>query len=339
MMDCYKTTPFGREYTAEVPLKNGKQLNAGYSYHLYHRYDARKLRRPPFSLKEWDFYQINDDNYVLQMTIGHVSYCGSVSATLFSLTDERRYTLGSLPLFPRRKIKMPSDGEHPYLLKYADGKLNMTFDVKEDVRLLTLHSEDGTVDIKVTLTNCGKGKQKTVVAIPFKKSGQFYLNYKENCFVACADVRFGDFHVTMQKNCYGLLDWGRGVWPFKHSWTWGNGSCLADGKLFGFNIGWGFGDTSCGNENMFFYDNKAYKLDKVVRSENADGTLRFADNNGTFDFTATRIKDNYTTTKMLWVNNACHQVFYRFCGKVVVDGKTVEIPSFVAFCEDAVNRW
>ena len=221
---------------------------------------------------------------------------------------------------------------------YSDKKLTMCFDVTENQRKLTLTTQDNSAAVSVLLTNCGLDKHKTVVAIPFEKRGQFYLNYKENCFVANADVRFGDFSVKMT-NAFGLLDWGRGVWPFKHSWTWGNGSTTIDGIPFGFNIGWGFGDTSCGTENMFFYNNKAYKLGNVTRTSNSDGSVTFRDEEGLFDMTATPLYDNFTTTKVLWVDNRCHQVFYNFSGKVIVDGNELNVPPFVAFCEDAENMW
>ena len=43
---------------------------------------------------------------------------------------------------------------------------------------------------------------------------------------------------------FGVLDWGRGVWTYHNVWYWGSASGLVDGVPFGFNIGYGFGDTS-----------------------------------------------------------------------------------------------
>lgn len=53
-------------------LENGKLKTAGYSTHMNFIYDGKtvKSRR----LKEWDFYQILFGDYVLQFTMGHVSY-------------------------------------------------------------------------------------------------------------------------------------------------------------------------------------------------------------------------------------------------------------------------
>ena len=56
------------------------------------------------------------------------------------------------------------------------------------------------------------------------------------------------------------LDWGRGVWTYHNTWYWGSASGQVDGVPSGWNIGYGFGDTSAASENMLFYDGKAHKL-------------------------------------------------------------------------------
>ena len=53
---------------------------------------------------------------------------------------------------------------------------------------------------------------------------------------------------------FGTLDWGRGVWTYDNTWYWGSGNCDVDGHAFGFNIGYGFGNTKAASENVIFYD-------------------------------------------------------------------------------------
>ena len=188
------------------------------------------------------------------------------------------------------------------------------------------------------LTNVSKSKEKMVIATPFDKSKQWYLNYKENCFTVNGYVRIADVAYQIQ-NGFGLLDWGRGVWPFHHKWVWGNGGTTVNGKNFGFNIGWGFGNTSAATENAFFYDNKMYKLGEVQEIKLGD-VYRYIDQDERFVFDVEPIYDNFTKTHIAWVNNRCHQIFGKWSGYVVLDdGTTMEIPPFVAFCEHADNRW
>jgi hypothetical protein len=62
------------------------------------------------------------------------------------------------------------------------------------------------------------------------------------------------------------LDWGRGVWPYNNTWYWSSINGEYNGHLYGFNLGYGFGDTSKATENMFFFDKQAYKLDDIIFS-------------------------------------------------------------------------
>ena len=78
-------------------------------------------------------------------------------------------------------------------------------------------------------------------------------------------MSFGDVTYWFSpKTDYGTLDWGRGVWTYDNTWYWGSGNGTVGGKPFGFNIGYGFGDTSAATENILFYDGKGHKLDDVT---------------------------------------------------------------------------
>ena len=62
---------------------------------------------------------------------------------------------------------------------------------------------------------------------------------------------------------FGGLDWGRGVWTYQNTWYWSSASGEIDGHRFGFNLGYGFGDTTAASENMLFYDGIGHKIDRV----------------------------------------------------------------------------
>lgn len=182
-----------------------------------------------------------------------------------------------------------------------------------------------------------------VIAIPFENKKQFYLNNKQQFFGVTGHVRFGDRTVEATGTETAILDWGRGVWPFSHEWFWGNGAALMDGGRFGFNIGWGFGDLSATGENMFFWNGKAYKVGQLEVDRdpnNYTAPWHFRSNDGLLDLTMTPIFDHQTATKVLFVNNSCHQVFGHFNGTAQLpDGQIIKVKDMVAFCEHAVNHW
>ena len=83
-----------------------------------------------------------------------------------------------------------------------------------------------------------------VICTPFNKPGHFYYNQKINCMRASGAVRIGEEEYRFEPDSsFGVLDWGRGVWTYHNTWYWGSASGLVDGVDFGFNIGYGFGDT------------------------------------------------------------------------------------------------
>jgi len=332
------------EITSRQPLldKKGNLANAGFAKHMYFDYDRRAAKRPPFSLKEWDFYQIHFGHCILQLTVGHVSYCADASATIIDLETGERQTAGDMVLFPsRRRKRMPSNPETDNVVKVYKQKLHVLFKTSEKERRLYFSFADKygvKAEINLILTNCSKSKEKMVIATPFDKPRRWYLNYKENCFDVNGSCDINGMKYDI-RNGFGLLDWGRGVWPLHNVWTWGNGGTVVDGKRFGFNIGWGFGDTSAATENMFFYDNKAYKLDCVDEVKVGDN-YRYSDNEGKFFFDVNVLYDNHTKRDVAFVHTECHQIFGLWKGYVVLDdGTKIDIPEFVAFCEHADNKW
>ena len=321
----------------------GHLATAGYAKHMNFIYDKAAVKCPPLRLKEWDFYQVHfDGRYVLQLTLGHVSYATQIGVTILDLATGERHEMNKVTARNASFIRnMPVNPEVPHTLRYFSKNTLVQFDVTDKHRRLSVTMTDSVgikAEVNLQLTNVNINKEKMVIAIPFSSPRQWYLNYKENCFVANGYCRIEDVSYDI-KDGFGLLDWGRGVWPYHHEWVWGNGGTVVNGKHFGFNIGWGFGNTDAATENMFFYDNKAYKLG-IVTEINMGDNYRYVDLDKRFVFSVEPIYDNFTKTNMLWVHNKCHQLFGKWSGYIVLDdGTRVDVPPFVAFCEKAENNW
>jgi hypothetical protein len=323
--------------------RRGNLANPGYAKKMLFRYNRDRVRGRPFALKEWDFYQIAQGDWILQLTIGHVSYAASISAGFINIkTGERR---GFSRIRPLPLRSMPLNPETPHTLSVGGGDFSARYEVTEKTRRLVMSApgKKDQVDIDVILNN-NPGNEKMVIATPFAgKPSQFYLNYKENYWGAEGHARAGDLEIGFDKNTTALIDWGRGVWPFTQEWFWGSGTAFLEGKHFGFNIGWGFGDLSNATENMFFYEDRAYKLGVLTVERNPADYLapwHFSSDDGNFDMRMIPFFDNYTEMKLLFVNNHCHQVYGIFSGAArLPKGKTLRFDNITAFCEHAENRW
>ena len=130
-------------------------------------------------------------------------------------------------------------------------------------------------------------------------------------------------------------------------WYWGSASGLVDGVDFGFNIGYGFGDTSAATENMLFYAGKAHKLSQVTfeipMKDGKEDYLKpwtFTSDDHRFEMQFTPIIDRASCTDVKLICSDQHQVFGRFTGQAVLDdGEIIDVKDMIGFAEKVHNKW
>ena len=203
-----------REITARTPLldRRGRIAQPGWARRMNYVYNRELARKNPFNLKEWDFYQFIRDRWVVQLTIGHLSYACNAAVTLLNLDTGEKREEGRLRLF--RVLDLDRDPEVPSVTEYRDKTFLLRFEMTDAVRRLTFHGKSrrwGAAEVWLDVEN-DPAREKMVIATPFAKPRQFYLNYKENYYRASGFARFGELEVELD-GASGLLDWGRGIWP------------------------------------------------------------------------------------------------------------------------------
>ncbi|MBR4944553.1 MAG: DUF2804 domain-containing protein [Peptococcaceae bacterium] len=340
------------EITEAIPLldEKGNLTKAGYAKKLLPVYDRTKVKGGKTRLKEWDYYYVGNDQFGVALTIADNSYMGLDSISFLWFGDEPwEITKGPIRLFPMGKTNLPATSKEGVTSIFGKG-YEMVFRVEDGKRVLTAHMDnfkDGQpIDIHITLMN--EPEESMVICTPFEKEAHFYYNQKINCMRAKGSVKLGgELFALEPDSSFGVLDWGRGVWTYHNTWYWGSASGLADGVDFGFNIGYGFGDTSAASENMLFYNGKAHKLSQVTfQIPMKDGKedylkpWKFTSDDGRFemDFVPIINRASYTDLKLL--KSLQNQVFGRFTGKAVLDdGTVVEIKDFLGFAEKVENAW
>ncbi len=330
------------EITKKTPLlkKNGHLRKKGYAKKMNFIYN-RENAGYPWVLKEWIFYQFIKDHYAVQLTIGHLTYMCSVTATLIDLNTGHKWEINSMKPFFVPKLDKDPEGES--YNEFKDKNLYMSFRVTKTQRILCVKGwkkDLGTVDIRIEADN-DVNNEKMVIATPFKNPKQFYLNYKENYYAAKGWAQFGERTIDMEGST-GLVDWGRGIWPYSHQWFWGNLTSHIDGVPFGFNIGWGFGDLSYATENMFFYNKKAYKLGRMLVARDENDYMKpwkLRDEDGKMELNFTPMFDNYTQNKYVVIDTHCNQVYGWFDGWIETEDGRKEFKHVLAFIEHAVNKW
>lgn len=339
-------------YKTPVPIFDEKKrhTNFGYAYQMNFIFNPKHMKRG-FRLKEWDFYQIQHGRYVVQLTIGHVSYAQNVAMTLIDLEEGKTYSTGIIKMFKGRSMNLPTDPSIDNEVHYVDSKLgvDLHYVTKGKDRHLygSMMGKDKityTVDIHLERQ---EDHEAMVINTPFSHSFyHFYLNYKIGNLKASGTFSRGDFALTFDPTRdFGLLDWGRGVWPYDQVWYWGQvNDYLPDGRMIGLNLGYGFGNLEAASENMLFLDGKAYKLGRlyiendVTKDYMSDWVIKSKD--GKIDLVMKTIYDRFNNTDFKLIQMKCHQVYGRYYGKVTLDnGTIIELTGQLGFFERAHNRW
>ena len=340
------------EITIAIPLldKRGNLTEAGYAKALLPVYNREHVKGGFARLKEWDYYYVGNDRFGIALTIADNSYMGLDSVSFLWFGDRPwEITKSPMRIFPMGKTNLPSSSAEG--ISTISGKdYFLTFEVKDGTRHLTAHMENfkGThpIDIDVTLTR--EPEDSIVICTPFEKNGHFYYNQKINCMRAEGTVKMAGMIFSFEpENSFGVLDWGRGVWTYHNTWYWGSASGLANGVDIGFNIGYGFGDTSAASENMLFYNGKGHKLSQVkFEIPTKDGKedylnpWRFTSDDGRFELDFIPVIDRASCTDFKVLKSDQHQVFGRFSGTVVLDdGTSVMIQDLFGFAEKVENKW
>lgn len=332
-------------------LLDGNLAEAGYSTSTLRRYDRKDIKASKWKIKEWDYYIITDGKKAVALTIADNSYMSLVSASFLDFEMPCFKTTSEIKFFSFGKLNLPSCPEKGNL-NYKSKRVKMSFEKENDKRILKCQFANfwDKTDFECAFTLTDFPRDQMTIATPFNKPLTFYYNTKINCMKAegyC--IVKGEKYVFDSEQSLGTLDWGRGVWTYKNTWYWSSlQTRLDDGRTFGFNLGYGFGDTTAASENMLFVDGVAHKLDRVVFNIPVDKNGKddfmspwtFTDNEGRLKLNFIPVIDRKDITDIGIIASKQHQVFGKFSGTVILDdGSELKITEKLGFAEKVFNKW
>ena len=334
------------EITTSGPLlgSDGNLLEPGWARSLLPVYRRADIKASAMRVKEWDYYLITDGHIGLALTIADNGYMGLDSVSFLDFDGKWEKTTSRMRALPLGRTQLPESSAEG-ASEISRSGYALAFYHEDGARMLSFHMDKfldkEPIEGIVKLTD--EPDESMVIATPFDKPGHFYYNQKINCMRAEGWIELGDrrFELTKDK-FFAVLDWGRGVWTYKNTWYWGSASGLVDGEKFGFNIGYGFGDTSAASENILFYDGVGHKLDDVtfLISDNYTDPWKFTSSDGRFEMDFVPIIDRAALLDVKLICSDQHQVFGRMSGTAVLDdGTKVVLKDFLCFAEKVHNKY
>ncbi len=343
------------EITSRQPLLDvkGNIAEPGYAKKLLWDYSRNDIKAGKLRIKEWDYYYIGTQDYGLCLTLSDVGYVSCASVSILGFGDNPfQMNDSEIGVLPMGKINMPTTSVTGDVSAKV-GTFDVTFNNDGKKRHLygkydNFFNSGKALTFDVVLTDIPE--ESMVIATPFDKDKHFYYNQKINCMKAEGFVKFDDidWKFNEENKALATLDWGRGVWTYDNTWYWGSGQMvLDDGNIFGFNIGYGFGNTSAASENMLFYNGKAHKLDQIkfnIPYRNGEyfytEPWTFTSNDGRFEMSFTPVIDRVSPFDLKVMCMIPHQVFGLMSGKAVLDdGTVIEIKDKMVFAERVHNKW
>ncbi len=341
------------------PLLNedGLLAQAGYATQLLLQYDRAAIAAPSWRIKEWDYYLVNDDQYALAFTISDLGYLSLVSVSLMDFQNKTFITKSTMGAFPMGRLNLPNTSSLG-VTYFEDRKAQITYEVSGGMRRLYAtfndFKEGNPIQAEIILSN--EPKDSMVIATPWAENPKaFYYNQKIVGMDAVGSFSVGDLHHDFHEgSSFGLLDWGRGVWTYDNIWYWAVAQGMQGDHRVGFNLGYGFGDTTAASENMVFIDGIAHKLGRVefgIPEPNSTAKRigeRFdmmkpwhiTDDEERLDLVFTPQIDRCDLTDLKLIVTDQHQVFGLLNGSVVLDdGTRFPIRNLRCAAEAVHNRY
>jgi len=338
------------EVTEPVDLvwSDGRTLNPaarGWSRRPLHR---ANLHGGWGRTKRWDYWAILTPDLVVSMVYADVDYLGLADVWWADLEGDRQGGRGvAVPL--ARGIDLPDrPGTVPLRVRRRKLQLDITDDPDGVTHLAGRWQEpDGREGHLSAIVDQPPSHESLNVVIPWSDR-RFQYTSKHQARRARGTLVVGDERWSfggLAGEAWGVLDVGRGRWPFRTTWNWGGGAGPAtDGRVIGLQLGGKWTVGTGFTENGVLVDGRLEKLGEELEwSYQWDDPLepwRVTAPSGRLTLELTPRFDKHSKIEAVVLGTETHQVFGRWSGTYVSnEGETIEFADLIGFAEESRSRW
>ena len=358
------------EITKPVDLctRDGKRLNPearGWSRQPLHRANLVGSR---LRTKEWDYWAVLNQDLAVSVTYADVGYLGIASVWWVDLATG---TTGGrdTPSPGARGVALPDrPGTEPLRWRSKHLWLDLVDDpggTTITARWQERDGRDASLDLRIELPD---GHESLNVVIPWSDT-RFQYTSKHQARPAHGTLRLGDVvhrlgspaspasagpgsggagggSVVDHGPAWGVLDVGRGRWPYSTTWNWGGGAGVAaDGStVVGLQFGAKWTEGTGFTENGVIVDGRLTKIGEELiweyRWDDPMRPWRVRHPDGSLDVTLTPVFDRHSKMNAGVLATETHQGFGTWSGTLTTDhGTTVTVDGIVGFAEESRSRW
>jgi len=310
-------------YTREIlaprasPIENGNPLHGTWN-RAFENVNLLEIRRPyPYPLprwardcriKEWEWFSVNDEHFMLQALFGNVKLYRMVQVLLYDKKTKKKFTF--------RKI-MPGSGK-----QIPNSLANASVDSNSSLFFFRIHSwlDADTVKLDINIEASRKQPSLTVhlaynvsshdstpMAVSLAMTERRIMYAYKALAPVRGDIVFDGRHITMRQDaCSGFFCDYKGFFPYRMQTT----VCSAAGfddenRRFGFHIAENqTRETNKNNENALWVNGQLTPLPPVLITmpNGPDAEWVIQDVEGMVDLTFTPTEQNKSVIGFLFAN-------------------------------------
>ncbi|MGB4137555.1 MAG: DUF2804 domain-containing protein [Microbacterium sp.] len=325
-----------RELTAPVPLTlpNGRLNPEAVGWARSPLVDTAGIGRGRGRNKRWEYWNIATPTHVVGITVSSIDYAAVHEVWVWDRASQRTWHR-SATVIPARGVELAPR------LEAAPGRARakeLRIDIDETDAGTRLRAQIPGVELDVTVA-CPEGHERLAVVVPWS-STRFQYTVKDVARPAAGVLTLdGETHEVQG---WGVLDHGRGRWPYDIRWNWGAGSGLSRGRTIGIQVGgqWTVGTGS--TENAFIVDGRLHKIhDELTwRYDIAEWRRPWRISGGGLDAVFTPVYDKVTRTNLGILSSSTDQCFGDWSGTFrTAGGEKIAFDGVFGWAEDVHNRW
>lgn len=344
---------FKDEKNSKLLSEKGMLIEPRFSKKVIMPFNKENIK-PTLKLKEWDHYVMQDNNFVVCLTILNQTYMAELRATVVDLRNGFIYSKSSRKWFPKDKVILASDFRKGVSdLRTKDA--NFRFEIKDGERFLKgyfkkFYRTHGFVgDLEFDFKVHSEPKECVVSSNKFKDNKHFIYSQKINDLDADGMFTVNDKIYTFDKDLtFASCLLARGVMPYNTKWVINSlNTKTYEGNLVAFNLGKITGKGATINENVILYNGKIEKVGDIrfyIQKEgiktNYLGSWTFYSDDGKLELCFEPVLQVKHGVDLLFVKNRTRMVLGFYSGKLTLDnGTEVEIERSLGFSEKVSHKW
>lgn len=293
--------------------------------------------------KRWDYWCVQSEEGALQITCADLDWVGLVEVAYVELASGRVARASAVvPLSLGLRL--------PDALGAADVRFrapHLSVAIREEARGTRLTARARTLAGPIeadVLVHRPPGEESLNVVVPWSDR-RYQLTSKHVARPAEGSVRAlgRTRRIDPERDGFGCLDFGRGVWPRDVTWNWGAAAARVEGGRVGLQLGGQWTDGTGATENGVLLDGRLEKIGAplVWRYDRRDFTRPWSvrDEAGDVALTFTPIVLRRSRVELGLARSLLHWGLGRWRGTVRAHGRTLSIDGALGWAEEHVARW